>query len=106
MVNATPRPFYTRERDPVLIVEEAGCAPGPVWTGVEYLASTGIWTPNRPARSESLYRLSYPGRLMLFFTILKERELGYCVLQRWRLVTVNIMTGRLLPSVTSLRVLE
>ena len=33
VVNATPRPFYPRERDPVPIVQEAGWAPRPVWTG-------------------------------------------------------------------------
>jgi len=33
----------TRERDPVPMVQEAGWAPGPVWTGVEYLALTGIY---------------------------------------------------------------
>jgi hypothetical protein len=31
---------------------------GPVWTGAENLAPTGIRFPDRPARSESLYRLS------------------------------------------------
>jgi hypothetical protein len=36
-------------------------APGPVWTGVENLARTGIRSPDPAARSESLYRLSYPG---------------------------------------------
>jgi hypothetical protein len=45
---------------PVLIVQEAGWAPGPVWTGAENLAPTGIRSPDRPARSQSLYRLSYP----------------------------------------------
>jgi hypothetical protein len=35
-------------------------APGPVWTGAENLAPTGIRSPDRPARSQSLYRLSYP----------------------------------------------
>ena len=34
-------------------------APGPVWTGAENLASTSIRSPDRPARSESLYRLRY-----------------------------------------------
>jgi hypothetical protein len=29
-------------KDPVPIVEEYGCAPRPVWTGTENLASTGI----------------------------------------------------------------
>jgi hypothetical protein len=35
--------------------------PGPVWTGVGNLAPTGIRSRDRPARSESLYRLRYPG---------------------------------------------
>ena len=43
------------------IVQEAGWAPGPVWTGAENLAPTGIRSPDRPARSDSLYRLSYRG---------------------------------------------
>jgi len=36
----------------VPIEQEAGWAPGPVWNGVEYLASTRIRSPDRPARSE------------------------------------------------------
>jgi hypothetical protein len=35
-------------------------APGPVWIGAENLAPTGIRFPDRPARSQSLYQLSYP----------------------------------------------
>ena len=38
VVNATPRPLYPRKREPVPIVLEAVCAPGPVWTGAENLA--------------------------------------------------------------------
>ena len=52
---------FTPEKDPVPILQEAGWDPGPVWTGAENLASIGIRSPDRPARSESLYRLSYPG---------------------------------------------
>jgi hypothetical protein len=37
VVNATPRPLYPRERDQVPIVQEAGWAPGPIWTGAENL---------------------------------------------------------------------
>jgi len=48
-------------KDSVPIVQEAGWAPGPVWTGVENLAPTGIRSPDHPAHSELLYRLSYPG---------------------------------------------
>ena len=48
-------------KDPVPIFYEADWAPEQVWTGAGNLASAGIRSPNRPARSESLYRLSYPG---------------------------------------------
>jgi hypothetical protein len=37
-----PRPLFTHGKDPVPIVQKAGWAPGPVWTGAENLASTGI----------------------------------------------------------------
>jgi hypothetical protein len=36
-----------------------------VWAGAEYLSRTGIRPPDRPARSESLYRLNYPGPLYI-----------------------------------------
>ena len=48
-------------KDPVPIVQEAGWASKPVWTGAENLAPTGIRSPDRPASSESLYQLSYSG---------------------------------------------
>jgi len=56
------KPFYPRERYPVLIVEEAGWAPVPVWLCAEKLAP-GIRSPDCPACIESLYRLRYPGAL-------------------------------------------
>jgi hypothetical protein len=59
VVSATPRPLHPRERPGTHT--EAGLAPGPVWTGAQNLAPTGIWSPDRPARSESLYRLRCPG---------------------------------------------
>jgi hypothetical protein len=52
---------FTPATDTVRIVQEGGWAPGPVRTGAENLALTGIRSPDRPARSESLYRLSYRG---------------------------------------------
>ena len=45
---------------PVPLVQEAGWVPGSVWTSAENIASTGIRSPYRPARSESQCRLSYP----------------------------------------------
>jgi hypothetical protein len=60
MVNATPRPLNPRQRDPVPTVQEAEWAPAPVQTGAENFAPTGTRSPDRPARSELLYRQSYP----------------------------------------------
>jgi hypothetical protein len=59
VVSLTPRPLYPG-KDPVPIVQEAGWASGPVWTCAKNLVSTGIRSPDRPARSQSLYRMSYP----------------------------------------------
>ena len=58
MGDATPRPLYLRETDPVPIVQEAAWAQGRC---AENLASIGIRSPDRPVFSKSLYRLSYPG---------------------------------------------
>ena len=55
-----PGRSYTPGKDTVPILHETEWAARPVWTGVENLASTGIRSPDRPARSQSLYRLSYP----------------------------------------------
>ena len=50
----------TPGEEPVSIVQGAGWAPGPVWSDAEKFTPTGIQSPERPARSESLYRLRYP----------------------------------------------
>jgi hypothetical protein len=51
---SVPRPGrFTPGKDPVPIVQEAGWAPGPVWTCSKNLAPTGIRSPNRPARTHS-----------------------------------------------------
>jgi len=49
---------FTPRKDPVPTAYEAGWAPRLVWMGAENLAPTGIQLLDRPARSESLYRLS------------------------------------------------
>jgi hypothetical protein len=38
VVNATTRPLYPQEGYPAPIVQEAGWAPGPFWTGAKNLA--------------------------------------------------------------------
>ena len=66
-----PGRFFAPGKDTVPIVLEAGWAPGPVWTGAENIAPTGIRSPDRPARSQSLYRLRYPAHLLImYFNIL------------------------------------
>ena len=46
-------------------MQEAGWAPGPAWTRAENLAPTGIRSPDRPVRSQSLYRLRYPAHYVM-----------------------------------------
>jgi len=55
---------YTHGKEKLPILQEAGWATGPVCTGAEDLAPTGIRSPDRPARSQSLYRLSYPAHII------------------------------------------
>jgi len=59
-VKVTHRPLFTPMKDPVLVVQEAGWTPGQVRTGAKNLVPTGIRSRNRPASSQSLYRLRYP----------------------------------------------
>ena len=60
VLSSTPRPHFTPGKDPVPILQETGWAPGPVWTG-ENSRPHRDSTPDRPARSQSLYQLRYPG---------------------------------------------
>ena len=50
-VSDTSRPLFTPGKDPVLIVQVVGWAPGPVWTGAENLAPTGIRSSDRSCGS-------------------------------------------------------
>ena len=63
MVSSTPRPHFIPGKELVPILQEAGWASGPVWTGgISRPHRDSI--PDRPARSQSLYRLSYPAHKM------------------------------------------
>ena len=83
VVNTTPRPLYPRERDPGIGgwvgpragLDECGIAPPP---------PTGIRSPDRPARSESLYRLRNPGldmspEYVYEFRVTKDQLIGYSI---------------------------
>jgi hypothetical protein len=60
-----------------------GGPPGPVWTGAENLAHTGVRSPDRPARSQSLYRLHYPVHYFLPSKVGKKILSRISVSSRW-----------------------
>jgi len=60
-VTVTPRSLFTPGKDPVPIVQEAGWAPGPVWTGAENIVPTGIRSPDHPVRNAVAIPTALPG---------------------------------------------
>ena len=64
VVSSTPRPLFTSGKDPVPILQEAGRVPGLVWTGGKSRPHQDS-IPNRPARSQPLYRRMYPAHKCL-----------------------------------------
>jgi len=42
VVSSTPRPHFTPGKDPVPIVQEAGCSPGTVWTSGKISSPSGF----------------------------------------------------------------
>jgi len=62
VASSTPRPHFTPGKEPVPFVQEAGWAPGPVWTGEKSRPHRDS-IPDRPAHSQSVYRLSYPAHI-------------------------------------------
>ena len=70
VVSNTPRPHFTPGKDPVPILQEPGWAPGSVWGGGKSrLHRDSI--PDRPALSQSLYRLSYPAHRSVIWALSK-----------------------------------
>ena len=56
----TPRPHFTSGKDLVPILQEAGWAPGPVWTGGKSRPHRDS-IPDRPARSSVGIATELPG---------------------------------------------
>ena len=63
VVSSTPRPHFTPGKDPVPILQEAGWAPGPVWTGGKSRPHRNS-IPDRPARSSVAIPTELPGPLL------------------------------------------
>ena len=60
MVSSTPRPQFTPGKDPVPILQEAGWAPRPFWTGGKSRSYRDS-IPDRPARSSVAIPTGLPG---------------------------------------------
>ena len=107
-VSVTSWPFFTLGKDQVPIVQEAGWAPGLVWTSVENLAPTGIRSPDRPAHSQLLYRLCYPahykqvGKVKKALDITKH-EVQWTEEPFWHNVYRSGMTGNMLDTKAMMR---
>ena len=85
VISSTPRPHFTPGKDTVPILQEAGWAPGPVWTGGKsrpYRDSI----PDRPARSSVAIPTELPDPPM------KHERCWMCPIG---IVTVGGHTGRL-----------
>ena len=81
----------TPGKDPAPLVQEAGWASGPVWTGAEILAPIGIRSPDRPARRQSLYRLRYPAHGNCNTSLLKQYSLRVNVIFSCVRVTIFVV---------------
>jgi len=99
VVSSTPRPHFTPGKDPVPILQEAGWAPGPVWTCGKSRPH-GDSIPDRPARSYSLNRLSYRAhkKKLLLLTAIGLSPVGssyFTCIQNMKLVTTEFKSGGL-----------
>ena len=83
VVNATPRLLYPRERSGTHC-EGGWVGPRAGLDGCGKSRPTGIRSPDRPARSQSLYRLRYPGpkSLPLTFNILHTHPFSNIISDR------------------------
>ena len=73
MVSSTPRPHFTPGKDPVPILQEAGWAPGPVWTG-EKSRPHRHSIPDRAARSSVTIPAELPDPRSIKVVLISQRE--------------------------------
>ena len=73
MVSSTPRPHFAPGKDPVPILQEAGWAPGPVWTGGKSRPHRDS-IPDRPSSSSVVIPTELPGPPKWCGTELKKVE--------------------------------
>ena len=91
VVSSTPRPHFTPGKDPVLISQEAGWAPGPAWTGGKSRPHRDS-IPDLPARSQSLYWLSYPAHNSTYVSRMYWSHEGgiFRVFKSWEISSLHL----------------
>jgi hypothetical protein len=76
VVSSISQPLHSRKGTPMSSVQEAGWAPGPVWTAVKdrkSVPATGVWTPNHPTRSKSFFLFpNFYYKLYILWTVHRE----------------------------------
>jgi hypothetical protein len=77
--SVTTQLLFTPGKNPVPTAHEAGWVPGPVWTGVEDLAPTGIRSLDRPAHSQLLYQLHYLAHIYMWNTVKNNKAHKYYI---------------------------
>jgi len=94
VVSSTPWPHFTPGKDTVPILHEAGWAPGPGWMGgISRPHRDSI--PDRPACSQSLYRLRYPAHT----TAIYFYEIQYWnITELRRLFAILVKNGKQMTS--------
>ena len=82
-VSVAPWPLFTPRKDQVPILQEAGWAPGPVWTGAENLAPHRDSIPGPSSPNQSLYRLRSPAHFYDLYSTLNIFWVSKCRIMRW-----------------------
>jgi len=81
VVSSAPRPHFTPGKDPIPIVQEAGWAPGPLWTGAENLIPTGIRSQTfQPIVSRYTDWATGPTSLYWYIVVYRRNMLHYIIL--------------------------
>ena len=95
MVSSRPRPHFTPGKDPVPILQEAGWASGPVWTGGKTRPHRDS-NPDRPARSSVAIPTELPGPYIYIYNIDNICNIMYIYNIGWKQLFLYINQNHIL----------
>ena len=101
MVSSTPQLHFTPRKDLVPILQEAGWAPGPDWTGGKSRPHRDS-IPDRPARSQSLYQLSYVAHTNKLLPVRISFSISYLLISPWLYCPLGALASLILGTYSSL----